>query len=101
MDEESAAFIPFAPGLPRHPFHGALKRKPSGIPVATVTERPWCRGQFRLSIFKRRVGTPPLRLNVAQGMQAAHSQSAGGRARGNKRTEVAGMRPKVMSDCKT
>jgi hypothetical protein len=43
------------PHLLRHPIHGALKRKPSGIPVAVVS-RPRCGGQFRLSFFRRRAG---------------------------------------------
>src|SRR5438093_9516070 len=51
--------------LTRHPSHGALKRKPSEIPAATV-ERPWCFSQFRLSFFRRRVGTPPLQRTSAQ-----------------------------------
>ena len=46
--------------LPRHPFHGALKWKPSGIPSAAII-RSQCFSQFQLSSFRRRVGTPPLR----------------------------------------
>jgi hypothetical protein len=46
--------------LSRHPFHGALKRKPSGIPSAAIV-RSQCFSQFQLSFFRRRVGTPPLR----------------------------------------
>jgi hypothetical protein len=41
--------------LLRHPIHGALKWKPSGISVAVVS-RPRCGGQFRLSFFRRRTG---------------------------------------------
>ena len=53
--------------LPRHPFHGALMWKPSGIPSAAII-RSQCFSQFQLSFFRRRVGTPPLRrksLNAA------------------------------------
>ena len=52
---QSAARGSSLPRLPRHPIHGALKRKPSGIPAAVVS-RPRCGGQFRLSFFRRRAG---------------------------------------------
>ena len=57
---------PSLPHLPRHPFHGAPKRKPSGIPAATVL-RPGCLGQFQLSFFGRRAGAPPLRRSTLLG----------------------------------
>ena len=54
--------------LPRHPFLGALKWKPSGIPSAAII-RSQCFSQFQLSFFRRRVGTPPLRR---KSLNAAH-----------------------------
>lgn len=54
-EQKAGGLRPFAPHLTRHPIHGALKWKPSGIPVAVVV-RPRCGGQFRLSFFRRRAG---------------------------------------------
>ena len=48
--------------LPRHPFHGALKRKPSGIPSAAII-RSQCFSQFQLSFFRRRAGPRLSRRN--------------------------------------
>lgn len=45
----------FAPAPPASPILGALKQKPSGIPIAAVS-RPWCGGQFRFFFFRRRAG---------------------------------------------
>jgi len=64
-DQRVAYLLPLT-SLPRHPFHGSLERKPSGIPVAMVL-RLWCGGQYRFSFFRCRAGTPPLRLTSLQG----------------------------------
>ena len=76
-DQKEACTLSLWP-LPRHPFLGALKRKPSGIPSAAIV-RSQCFSQFQLSFFRRRVGTPPLRrksLNAAcflEGMERDRS----------------------------
>lgn len=61
--------------LPRHPFLGVLKWKPSGIPSAAIV-RSQCFSQFQLSFFRRRVGTPPLRrksLNAARFLESVET----------------------------
>ena len=98
--ESWAAFIPSLQSLSRHPFHGALKWNPSGIPAAVVFDHgalvstgfpsrqslggdPTPPANFALnpaipssdeelsavrpSCFRRREGTPPLRLIVPIG----------------------------------
>ena len=51
--------------LPRHPFLGALKWKPSGIPSAAIVRSQYF-SQFQLSFFRRRAGDPAAPAQVAQ-----------------------------------
>jgi hypothetical protein len=67
----AAGVSPF-PHLPRHPIHGALKWKPSGIPFAVVS-RPRCGGQFQLSLSSqpRWVPAPPAKSAQSPGRPVA------------------------------